>query len=66
MKILVITSLYPDSSILKTTSAVHELVREWTEEHEVVCFKEEWISTVLNPFKRKKMQERGYDISLRQ
>lgn len=48
MRILIITSLYPDESCIPTTSAVHDLVRFWTKEHEVICFKEESFCVSLN------------------
>ncbi len=48
MKILIITELYPDDSPVKTTNAVHDLARFWTDEHEVVCVKEEWLTLSLS------------------
>lgn len=52
MKILIITELYPDDSPVKTTNAVHDLARFWTDEHEVVCVKEEWLTLSLSKEKR--------------
>lgn len=56
MRILIITSLYPDDSPIKTTYAVHDLVRFWTDRHEIICFKEDWFF-VSNLFRRKKVFE---------
>lgn len=42
MRVLILTSLYPDEALTETTSAVHDLARFWTKENEVICFKEEW------------------------
>lgn len=57
MKILIITSLYPDGLPERTTNAIHDLVRFWVEKHEVVCFKENWWSITLNNKKRKQKIE---------
>lgn len=43
MRILIITALYPDDSPIEVTNAIHDLVRFWTDSHEVICFKEDWI-----------------------
>ena len=51
MRILIITSLYPDDSPIQTTNAVHDLVRFWTDEHEVICFKGEWRCISFDPSK---------------
>lgn len=41
MRILIITFLYPDDSPVMRSNAVHDLARFWTDEHEVVCFKDD-------------------------
>lgn len=43
MRILIITALYPDDLPIEVTNAIHDLVRFWTDSHEVICFKEDWI-----------------------
>lgn len=47
MRILLITSLYPDSSVTKRTTCLHDMMKYLSKEHEIVCFKEEQISLTL-------------------